>query len=94
LFGLSPENSLGDIDSSSQEDCPQPAVQDRAACRARLVAPLADSLIRDLESEENEIARIVAGKILDEVLPPPKREYTLKEPLAELDRDWAQSHGC
>jgi hypothetical protein len=26
-------------------------------------------LIRDLESEENQIARIVAAKILDEILP-------------------------
>jgi hypothetical protein len=43
-------------------------------------------LIRDLESDENEIARIVAGKILDEVLSPPKQEYTLEEPLGELDR--------
>jgi hypothetical protein len=43
-------------------------------------------LIRDLESEENQIARIVAGKILDEILRPPKQEYTLEEPLAELDR--------
>jgi hypothetical protein len=43
-------------------------------------------LIRDLESEENQIARIVAAKILDEILPPPKQEYTLEEPLAELDR--------
>ena len=43
-------------------------------------------LIRDLESDENEIARIVAGKILDEVLSPPKQEYTLEDPLAELDR--------
>ena len=41
-------------------------------------------LIRDLESED--IARFVAGKILDEILPPPKQEYTLEEPLAELDR--------
>jgi hypothetical protein len=81
------------VKNASQED-EQPAVQDRAACRARLDARLADSLIRDLESEENEIARIVAGKILDEVLPPPKREYTLKEPLAELERDRAQSYGC
>jgi hypothetical protein len=49
-------------------------------------------LIRDLESEENQIARIVAGKILDEILPPPKQEYTLEEPLAELDRSSVQSH--
>jgi len=41
-------------------------------------------LIRDLKSED--IARFVAGKILDEILPPPKQEYTLEEPLAELDR--------
>jgi hypothetical protein len=69
------------VKKGSQED-EQPTVQDRTAYRARL----ADSLIRDLEPEENEIARIVAGKILDEVLSPPKQEYTLEEPLAELDR--------
>jgi hypothetical protein len=74
------------VKNVSQED-EQPTVQDLTAYRARL----ADSLIRDLESEENEIARIVAGKILDEVLLPPKQEYTLEEPLAELDHDWAQS---
>jgi hypothetical protein len=51
------------VKNASQED-EQPTVQDHTAYRARL----ADSLIRDLESEENEIARIVAGKILDEVL--------------------------
>jgi hypothetical protein len=51
------------VKNASQED-EQPTVQDLTAYRARL----ADSLIRDLESEENEIARIVAGKILDEVL--------------------------
>jgi hypothetical protein len=73
------------VKNASQEDG-QPTVQDRTAYRARLVARLADSLIRDLESDENEIARIVAGKILDEVLLPPKQEYTLEEPLAELDR--------
>jgi hypothetical protein len=44
-------------------------------------------------NNENEIARVVAGKILDEVLPQPKQEYTLEELLAELDRRWAQSHG-
>ena len=43
-------------------------------------------------NNENEIARVVAGKILDEVLPQPKQEYTLEELLAELDRRWAQSH--
>ena len=69
----------------------QPTVQDLTAYRARLLARHADSLIRDLESEENEIARVVAGKILDEVLSQPKQEYTLEEPLAELDHDWAQS---
>jgi hypothetical protein len=79
------------VKNVSQED-EQPTVQDLTAYHARLVARLADSLIRDPESEENEIARIVAGKILDEVLPPPRQEYTLEEALAELDHDWAQSH--
>jgi hypothetical protein len=54
------------VKNASQEDG-QPTVQDLTVYRARLVARLADSLIRDLESEENEIARIVAGKILDEL---------------------------
>jgi len=36
----------------------------------------------------------VAGKILDEILPQPKQEYTSEEMMAELDRDWTQSHGC
>jgi hypothetical protein len=55
------------VKNASQED-EQPTIQELTGYRARLVARLADSLIRDLESEENEIARIVAGKILDEVL--------------------------
>jgi hypothetical protein len=79
--------------TSSRED-EQPTVQELTAYRARLLARLANSLIRDLESEENEIARIVAGKILDEILPQPKQEYTSEEMMAELDRDWTQSHGC
>jgi hypothetical protein len=48
----SPEKSLGNIDSSSQEECPQPTVQEIAAYSARLIG-IADSAV-EAETETTE----------------------------------------
>jgi hypothetical protein len=48
-----------------------------------------------LRTHENKMTRTVAGKIVDEVLPEPKKEfYSLEEMMVELDRRWEQSHAC
>jgi hypothetical protein len=50
-------------------------------------------IAKDIRKLDPDIDMIVAGKVLEEMAPQPKTEYTLEELLAETDR-WERSHAC